>query len=80
MNRLNLKPQHWRIITAFIASLAAMIGGLAHGWHDALTTTFVAGVLLQVTAMIDALTAGSAVSRDPNRTYSERRADKGVGV
>ena len=63
---MTLKPQHWVAIGTFISALALQLGGMQHGWVDATTPTFVAGVLVQAASLITALTAGSVVPRDPN--------------
>ena len=52
---MNLKPSHRLIIAGQLMTFATLIGGLEHGWHDALTPMFVAAVIMQIATLISAL-------------------------
>lgn len=54
-----LEPKHYMLLSGFIGALAIQIGGLQHGWHDAVSPAFVAGLLLQISTMLGALYAGA---------------------
>lgn len=54
-----LEPKHYLLLSGFLGALAIQIGGLQHGWHDAVSPSFVAGLLLQISTMLAALYAGA---------------------
>jgi hypothetical protein len=45
----------------FLVGLATQIGGLEHGWHDALTPQFVSGVILNVGSIVVAACTGKLI-------------------
>jgi hypothetical protein len=69
---MNIKPSHWIAIAGQLVTLATMIGGLEHGWQDALTPTFVSGVVMQVGTLIIAL-CGDPIQGRTVLTEQERR-------
>lgn len=50
-----MKGKHWMILAAFFGALGAQLSGLEHGWHDAMSPTFVGGVLAQVATVMAAM-------------------------
>ena len=71
---MNIKSSHRFIIAGQLMTFAALIGGLEHGWHDALTPMFVAAVIMQLATLISAL-AGEPIQ---GRTVwtPEQRAER----
>ena len=65
-DRMNLQMKHYAVLAAFLVSLGPQLGGLQHGWHDALTPTFIGGLVAQIGTIIAAVTVGSPFSRDAN--------------
>ena len=68
-----LQGKHYGVLCAFLMALAVQIGGLAD-LHDALTPTFISGVLMQLASVIGALYVDAPVSstnpgsiKDPSR-------------
>jgi len=53
-----MKPVHWIAIGMFLTGLSAQLGGLQHGWRDALTPLWVSGVISQAGSIIVALNSG----------------------
>ena len=43
------------IVAGQLATFAMLIGGLEHGWRDAITPGFVAAVIMQLATLIAAL-------------------------
>lgn len=50
---MNFLKRHGLTIALFLAGLGAMLSGLT-SWHDATTPAFIAGVLIQISAVIKA--------------------------
>jgi hypothetical protein len=65
MDRVHLQTKHYVVIAAFLVSLGPQLGGLQHGWHDALTPTFIGGLVAQVGAIIAAVIVGSPFGGAP---------------
>lgn len=53
-----MQVAHWVAIGMFCTSLATQIGGLQHGWHDAVTPTFVSGLVMNIGSIAIALGTG----------------------
>lgn len=54
-----LEMKHFAILGGFLISLGTAIGGLEHGWHDAITPGFIGGMLGQVGTLILAIYVGA---------------------
>lgn len=52
---MKLSPKHWAVIAGQLIAIGTMISGLSHGWHDALTPTFISGLMIQIGTLIAAL-------------------------
>ena len=65
MDRVHLQTKHYVVVAAFLVSLGPQLGGLAHGWHDALTPSFIGGLVAQVGAIIAAVIVGSPFGANP---------------
>ena len=46
---------HWIAIGMFLTSLATQISGLQHGWRDAISPSFIAGVIMNIGSIAIAL-------------------------
>lgn len=55
---MKFETKHWVVIAGMITSVAAQLAA-AHSWADTLTTTFVAGLLIQVGTTITAIFVGA---------------------
>ena len=78
---MSLTVKHKAVIGGEVVALGLMLGGLAHGWHDALTPMFVGGLLVRWGAAWLGLDADSIRNRR-ERVWSEldrelHRADVG---
>lgn len=51
----SLEPRHYTILSGFIMALGVQLSGLDHGWHDALTTSFVGATIMQFALLLGAL-------------------------
>ena len=63
-DRMNLQMKHCAVLAAFLVSLGPQLGGLEHGWHDALTPTFIGGLVAQIGTIIAAIAIGRPLGRD----------------
>ena len=55
----HLTGKHYAILAAMLVALGTQLGGLEHGWHDAMTPAFIGGVLMQIGTMLAALFVGA---------------------
>ena len=67
---LNFQPKHFAILAALLVAIGTQVGGMEHGWHDALTPAFIGGLCIQVGTTLAALFVGA-----PQKPYdgTERR-------
>lgn len=74
---INLEPKHWAVIAAMLAALGTQLGGMQHGWHDALTPSFVSGILIQIGTTIGAIFVGAPRKEwdGVNRRGADARAE-----
>ena len=57
-------------LALFISGLAAQLGGMQHGWVDALTPMFVAGMMVQLSGFI--LSVWGGIETKPYRNIDKR--------
>lgn len=55
---MKLEPKHWLIIAGLITGIATQLFAV-NGWGEAITTKFVAGLLIQVGTTISAIFMGA---------------------
>lgn len=72
----NWTTKHFAILAALLVAVGTQLGGLQHGWADAVTPGFVGGLILQIGTTLAALFTDAP--RDPEA--KSRASDKGVGV
>lgn len=51
-----MRPNHWLLVGMFFGGLALQLQGV-HGWHETLTPSFVAGILVNAGTVLRALFA-----------------------
>ena len=73
---MNLQMKHYAVLAAFLVSLGPQLGGLPNGWRDALTPTFIGGLIAQAGAIIAAVIVGSPFGRQAAPAL--READRGL--
>lgn len=66
---MKLETKHWAVIAAMLIAVGTQIGGMEHGWHDALSPGFVSGLLIQVGTTLAALFVGA-----PQKPYDEGKS------
>ena len=59
MSIANLEPKHFAVIAAMLVALGTQLGGMQHGWKDAITPGFVSGILIQIGTTIGAIYVGA---------------------
>lgn len=72
-----LSSKHWIIIIGATMAVFLQIGGLKHGWADALTPTFVAGIGIQICKDILSLLTDAPRDPDTRTRDSDPTAPKG---
>lgn len=50
-----MEPKHYAIIGAMLIAIGTQLSGMVHGWHDAMTPTFVGGLIIQVGTTLTAM-------------------------
>lgn len=60
---MDMQTKHYAILAALLVTIGTQIAGLAHGWHDATTPTFVGGLVLQIGTTLAALFVGSPTAK-----------------
>lgn len=50
-----MKASHWAVLAMFLAAVSTQLAGMEHGWRDAMTPTFVSGLLAQLATVITAM-------------------------
>lgn len=63
---MKLETKHWAVIAAMLIAVGTQIGGMEHGWRDALSPGFVSGLLIQIGTTLAALFVGA-----PQKPYDE---------
>lgn len=58
MNK-QFEAKHFAILAGFLVALGAQLGGLEHGWSDAMTPGFIGGLIGQVGTLIVAIFVGA---------------------
>ncbi len=61
----NLEPKHYTLLSGFVMALGVQISGLEHGWHDALTPSFIGASIIQLAVLVGAL--GTNAPRTPGK-------------
>lgn len=72
MNK-QLETKHLAVIAAMLIAFGTQLGGLEHGWHDALTPQFVSGTLISIGTTLAALFVGAP--RGPWNGDERRKED-----
>lgn len=71
-----MEMKHVMILIGFLSGLGLALGGLQHGWHDALTPQFVGGQLVELATLIGAIYMPAAGQKpDPLGTIDPRKLD-----
>lgn len=55
----NLETKHWAIVAAMLVAIGTQIGGLEHGWRDALAPGFIGGLIVQIGTTVAAIFVGA---------------------
>jgi len=72
---MTLEPKHYLLFGAFLISLGTQLAGLDHGWHDAVTPSFIGGLIGQIGVMIGAVFVGA-----PGATAALERANQNTDL
>lgn len=72
---MNFQTKHWIIVAALLVAIGTQIGGMEHGWHDAMAPGFVGGLLIQIGTTLAALFVGAPQKPYDGSTMPDRRQD-----
>ncbi|HUR19851.1 MAG TPA: hypothetical protein VMZ90_03530 [Vicinamibacterales bacterium] len=56
---MQFETKHFVVLAAMLGAIGTQLGGLEHGWHDAMTPQFVGGLLASMGATVAALFVGA---------------------
>lgn len=66
---MKFETKHWAVIAGMLIAVGTQIGGLEHGWHDALSPGFIGGLAIQLGTVLTAIYVGA-----PQKPYTEGKS------
>ena len=72
---MHLEAKHYLILAAMLASVGTQLGGLEHGWADAMTPQFVGGLLFSMGTTVAAVFVGAPIDRNGWQDMQVKSAD-----
>lgn len=59
-----MQAKHWAVIAAMLVAIGTQVAGMQHGWHDALTPSFIGGLLIQIGTTVAAIFVGAPEKKE----------------